>query len=615
MSGSAEARPVSAGEYLVRIRRAGMHLAPAVRLVWRSSPRLMVASLAVVALQAVLPLVPLYLVRLIVNAVADGAEPSYVLALVAGAGGATGLSMALRGVSSYVREAQALTLSDFVQSLIHEKSLEVDLGYYEGAEFYDKLHRAQEEAPYRPGEVVESLMVLLRSALALLGIVGILVYVLPWYGVPVLAAASGPLGLARFLYSRREFRRRMRRTGAERGVLYLNWLLTSRHHAKELRLFGLSSLLSTRSEARRNELRAERLNLAGWRSAAEVAAYVVQTAVVFGVVAWVALQAVRAQVTLGDLVMLLQAVQRGQSLMGELLAGANGLYESNLFLATVFEFLGLGPTVPDPSSPVAAPQELRRGLALAGVSFTYPNTNREVLSDVSLTVAPGETVALVGDNGAGKTTLMKLVCRLYDPTAGSISVDGVDLRALRKHDWWSRVTALFQDHSQYHYPVWENVWFGRTVSEPDQARIEGAAAEACAAEFIERLPEGYNTPLGRFLEEGIELSGGQWKKLALARTFYRDGLLAILDEPTSGIDPESEARLLEHLRGWAHNKSVLLVTHRIAAARLADRIYVMRGGSIVESGSHDELSARDGLYARMYQIQLNQIQGRPAEQA
>ncbi len=595
----------------VRARCLGMrNLVSALRLVWRSGSGLMVASICVVGLQAVVPLIPLYLTRLIVNAIADGAEHEYVLMLVAAAGLATAVSMALRGLASYVREAQGLTLSDYVQSLIHRKSLEVDLDYYEGPSFFDKLHRAQEEAPYRPAAVVENLMVMLRSSLSLAGIVGILIYVLPWYALAALALASLPLGVVRLVFSRRYFRRRMQRTANERHVMYLNWLLTNRDHAKELRIFGLSPLLSARSEQRRSALRKERIRLAAGRSAAEVGSYLIQTGAVFGVVAVVALNALRGDTTLGDLVMLLQAVQRGQTLVGELLGGANGLYESKLFLAAVFEFLGLKPSIEAPEAPLAPPQQLERGIELEHVYFAYPNTERLVIEDVSMHVGPNEIVALVGDNGAGKTTLMKLVCRFYDPTQGAVMVDGTDLRAMHKQDWWSRVTALFQDPGQYYYTVRENVWFGLPDRAVDQQGIEAATQRAQAHEFIQKLPERYETPLGRFLKEGAELSGGQWKKLALSRAFYRDSPVAILDEPTSGVDPESEARLLQTLRQWAQDKSVLLVTHRVAAARIADRVYVMRDGRIAEHGSHDELCAREGIYERMYRMQLEQIQGK-----
>ncbi len=594
----------------LRERVAGLHLGPAVRLVWESAPRLMVASVLVVVLQSLVPLVPLLLIRLIVDSITEGAAPGYLLGLVAGAAGATAVSFALRPVGGLVRQAQAARLSDHVQSIIHEKSLEVDLEYYDGPAFYDKLYRAQEEAPYRPAAVVEQLMSLLRTVVSMVGILALVASVLPWYAVAALVVASGPLGLARSVFSRREFARRMRRTMPERAVAYLNWLLTGKLHAKELRIFGLSRFLQEQSAQKREELRRERLSLQARRSVAEVLSYLVQTAVVFGVIALVTLQALRGEASLGDLVLLLQAVQRAQSTMSDLLGAINGLYESNLFLKLVFEFLGLKPVVVDPEAPRPVPAPITQGLEVRNVSFRYPNGDHLILDDVSLSIGPGEIVSLVGDNGAGKTTLLKLLCRFYDPLSGSVAVDGVDLRELSKEAWWAQVTALFQDYAQYHNTVWENIWFGRTDAVPDSERIRSAAHAARADGFIEALPEGYDTPLGRFLQEGAEPSGGQWKKLALARTFYRDSPVALLDEPTSSLDPETEAALLRDLRAWGRERSVLLVTHRIAAARIADRIYVMREGRIVEHGSHDELVTHDGAYARMYRIQLDQMEGR-----
>jgi len=621
-------------------KRARLHLPRAVGLVYRSAPGITVLSLALALVQAALPLVPLYVVRLIVNAIAGGADPASVILLVAVAAGATMVSMVFRGVATYVREAQAQALGDYVQSLIHEKSLALDLGYYETFEFFDTLHRTQEEAPYRPAVVVDGLMTVLRALLSLLGIAVVLLTVLPWYSIAALAGASGPLAIARVISSRRQFRWHLGRTTQERRALYLNWLLTGRDHAKELRIFGLGALFASRFKAERALLRRERLALAARRTGTEVGAALIQTAAVFTVVAVVAVRALAGATTLGDLVMLLQVVQRGQALMSELLAGANSLYESNLYLSKVFEFMGLRPTVPDPiqsklpwtvapervrspghgrpldseTAPSPPPngrsarRGLKRGIELRNVSFAYPGIKRLVLNDVSLTAQRGELVALVGDNGAGKTTLLKLLCRFYDPSNGTISVDGVDLRNISKREWWGCLTALFQDPARYHDTVSDNIWFGNPERQVNWERIHGAARKAGAAAFVAGLPYRFATPLGRFLQDGVELSGGQWKKLALARTFYRDCRLAILDEPTNGIDPDSETELLTTLRDWSRDKAVLLVTHRIAAARIADRIYVMQEGAITEEGTHESLRDRGGFYARMFAQQLHQIE-------
>ncbi len=637
--------PSTAARTTVTSNGGRFHLLQALSLVWQSAPGVTLLSMCVVTAQALVPLVPLYVVRLIVNTITEGVTSfpgsnawlettgARVLGLIAIAAGATIVSMILKSAALYVREMQAHTLGDFIQSRIHAKSIDVPLTYYERPAFFDALHRAQEEAPFRPTQVVDELMLLLRTGLSLAGIAVILIAVLPWYGLPALLVASLPLVLARVLHSRRHYRWRMRRTSAERHVVYLNWLLTGREHAKELRLFGLGRLLARRSAEKRNELRGERLALAAARSKGEAIAYSLQTLVVFAVVAVVALAALRGETTLGDFVLLLQAVQKGQALASELSGAVNGLYESNLFLATVFEFLRL-PTddgaantrtpADEPESGAATSTRSTRGsnahnaarvrpapLTLRDVSFSYPGTDRLVLDRVSLSMGPGELVALVGDNGAGKSTLMKLACGFYEPDRGTIRYGDTPLSGIPKDLWWNSITALFQDYAQYHYTAEENLWFGRSDRPPDRTALDAAADSACAGSFIASLPSGWKTQLGRFLEEGIEPSGGQWKKLALARTFYRDSSFAILDEPTSGLDPDSEARLLATIRLWAEHRSVLLVTHRAAAARMADRIYVMRDGRITEEGTHEELCARGGLYETMYRMQLNQLQGVP----
>ena len=614
----------------------GFHLLEAVLLVWKSAPALTLLSLMVVTAQAIVPLIPLYVVRLLVNTIADTAAignvetapggstagfASRVFVLIAVAAGATIASVVLKSIAMYVREMQAYTLGDYIQSRIHAKSLDVSLAYYERPAFFDALHRAQEEAPFRPTQVVDELMLLLRTMLSLAGIAVILVVILPWYGLPALIAASLPLGLVRVHYSRRHYRWRMQRTSAERHVVYLNWLLTGREHAKELRLFGLGRLLARRSTEKRDELRRERLSLAGLRSKGEAGTYSIQTIVVFALVAVVAVRAMRGETTLGDLVLLLQAVQKSQTLVSELLGAVNGLYESNLFLGTVFHFLRL-PTGSRTASPIAetpaafettsaAILNRPHPLSIRDVSFSYPGTGRLVLDRVSLSVDPGELVVLVGDNGAGKSTLMKLVCGFYEPDGGTIRYGDTPLPEIPREAWWHTITALFQDYAQYHYTAEDNLWFGRSDRPIDRTRLDAAARSACASEFVASLPHGWQTPLGRFLVEGVEPSGGQWKKLALARTFYRDSPIALLDEPTSGLDPDSEARLITTIRTWARNRAVLLVTHRAAAARIADRIYVMRDGRIIEEGTHDQLCTDGGVYETMYRTQLGQLQGAP----
>jgi ATP-binding cassette, subfamily B, bacterial len=579
----------------------------AVQLVWRSSPHLMVGSTLVMVVQGILPVIPIYVVKLIVDAVAAGEGYAAILPLVIALGAAMLLTALLQSVSTYIREAQSHVLSDYVQEVIQQKSIELDLGYYEGPEFFDRLHRAQEEAPFRPAQVVETLTGLVRSGISVVGIAGVLVVSLPWYTVVILGLSAIPPALVRLVASRRMFNWRMGSTAAERNVFYLNWLLTGKPSAKEVRLFGLGEQLKERSRHWRTRLRKERLSLVGRRSLGEFVASGVQALVVAGLLAYFTFQSIGSPQALGNLVLFFQAIQKGQQVLAELLREVAQLYDSNLFLSIVFDFLNLEPTVV--TSPAAHPvADDGSGIRVDHVSFAYPKTDRRVLEDVSLSVRPGEVVAIVGDNGAGKTTLIKLLCRFYDPTAGALRMDGRDFRTIDPAALRERMSVIFQDYVDYYTPAYENIWFGDVSEEPDDERVELAARRSRAHDFLSTLPNGYKTVLGRWLEEGAELSGGQWKKVALARTLYRNAPIIVLDEPTAGLDPDSEAQFIDDLRSMAEGKSLLIVSHKIASARRADRIYAMRDGRVIEQGTHDELLDLNGFYAGLYRTQLRQIQ-------
>ena len=582
-------------------------LLQAVALVWKSGPRLMLGSSVVMVLQGMLPIIPVYAVKLIVDAVDLGKPFRTILPLVVITGAAILATALLQSVGSYLREAQSQVLSDYMQGRIHEKSLQLDLSFYEGSEFFDKLHRAQQEAPQRPAQVVDTLMNIFRSGISVAGIAGILLITLPWYTVLVLGASALPIALVRLTASGRLFAWRMKRTTAERHVNYLNWLITARPNAKELRLFGLGKLFMERSREWRDRLRKESLSLNARRSAGEFVASGIQAAVVAGLLGFFAFRSTRGSGSLGNLVLFFQAIQKGQQVLGELLRGFAQLYETNLFLASVFDFLGLSPTI-TATRTATRPADSKQGMELEEVSFSYPGSDHKVLDKISLHVRPGELIAIVGDNGAGKTTLIKLLCRFYDPTSGIIRMDGQDYRTLEAGALRARMAVLFQDSSQYYYSAEQNIWFGDVSKEVNGELVIKSARKAQAHEFVGALPQGYGTVLGRWLEEGAELSGGQWRKIALARTLYRDAPFLVLDEPTTGLDPQSEANFIDSLRELAEGRSMVMVSHKIASAIQADRIYVMRDGRVIEQGSHDELLGLDGYYAGLYRTQLRQIQ-------
>ena len=280
-----------------------------------------------------------------------------------------------------------------------------------------------------------------------------------------------------------------------------------------------------------------------------------------------------------------------------------GLYEDNLFLSNLYEFLDLKRTVIEPVHARPVPQPMQRGIVLDHVSFQYPAGTRKVLEDISLTIRPGEVVALVGENGSGKTTLIKLLCRLYDPTGGTITIDGVDLRQFETKALRHEIAIIFQDYAHYHLTARENIWLGNTALPPDHERVIAAARRSGADDVISALPHGYDTILGKWFEDGEELSIGEWQKVALARAFMRDAQIIVLDEPTSSMDAKAEYEVFQSFRQLVSGRTAILISHRFSTVRMADRIYVLKHGSIIEGGTHEELIDRQGVYADLFERQ------------
>jgi ATP-binding cassette subfamily B protein len=297
------------------------------------------------------------------------------------------------------------------------------------------------------------------------------------------------------------------------------------------------------------------------------------------------------------------AFQRGQDFFRDTLGGMAGLYEDNLFLSDLKRFLELQPAVAEPESPRPFPRPIRRGITLDHVSFSYPGSSRRVLEDISLDIQPGEHVALVGENGSGKTTLVKLLCRLYDPTSGTIKVDDNHLHDFTTRELRREIGIIFQDFARYHLSVRDNIWFGNVGVPPDSAAIINAAIKTGADTVVGRLPDGYETMLGKEFEAGSELSLGEWQKVAIARAFLRETQIIVLDEPTASLDARSEAEVFEHFHELAHGRSAILISHRLSTVRMADRIFVLDRGRIVESGPHDELISKGGTYAQLFELQ------------
>jgi len=399
------------------------------------------------------------------------------------------------------------------------------------------------------------------------------------------------------------YRWQREQTSTERQAGYLNWMLTNSSHAKEIRMFGLGPLLIRRFRDIRRKLRKGRLAITRKRYLADFAAQTFSTAAIYGSYAYVAYQAVWGKITYGDLVMYFQAFQRVQGFLQGLLSSLAGLYEDNLFLSNLYEFLDLKRTVVEPVPPRPVPQPMQRGLVLHQVSFQYPTGTKKVLEDISLAIRPGEVVALVGENGSGKTTLIKLLCRLYDPTGGTITLDGIDLRQFETTALRHEIAVIFQDYAHYYLTARENIWFGNTSLPPGHERVLAAARRSGADDVIRALPRGYETILGKWFEDGEELSIGEWQKVALARAFMRDAQIIVLDEPTSSMDAKAEYETFQNFRRLVSGRTAILISHRFSTVRMADRIFVLKQRSVVESGTHEELLGRRGVYASLFEKQ------------
>jgi len=588
------------------------HMPRTLKLVWRVGPFGATVLCLLIVLQGLFPAAFALVGKLIIDSILTAIKSPHPLEHVAPVMGFIALEFGLmvvqRGlgaISGLVQQVQGLKLTDYIAGIVHRKTIGLDLEYFENARFHDRLHRAQQEAGLRPMMLLRQLMSEVQNMVTLLAFVGILL-AFDWRVVGILVIVTIPGVLYEMHYSRRMFHWFRARTETERKSRYLGFLLSFPEYAKELRLFKLGRHLADLYQAVRRDLRSERIGLETRRALAGLGASILATGGVYFCYGLAGFYAVIGVITLGDMTMYYRALSGGQRTLQQLLGGLSQLYESNLFLSNLYELLALEPRVIDPPDPLPIPRPMHEGIVLEDVRFKYPGADEEVLRGINLTIRPGERIALVGENGAGKTTLVKLLCRLYDPTAGRILLDGEDLRRYSLEDLHDQVGVIFQDFVRYEFTAGENIGVGDIEHLDDMARIEEAARRSGAHDVIEALSDGYDTQLGhRFSAEGYDLSIGQWQKVALARTFMRMAQILILDEPTSVLDARSEYEVFQRFRELTAGRMAVLISHRFSTVRMADHIYVVGDGKVIEHGSHEELMDLGGHYARLFEMQAS----------
>ncbi len=582
----------------------------ALELVWTTSRPLTVAFALLTLIAGALPAAVAYVGALIVDAVVAAIQADavvrttltkHVFLLVV----AEGLLVAtIAGAQRGISLCQSLLraqLSQRVNVMILEKALTLELTHFENSDFYDKLTRARREASSRPLSLVMRTFGLGQNVVSLTSFGTLLFSFSPW-AVLLLALAGLPAFLAETRFSGQAFRLFLWRSPETRMQLYLETVLAREDHVKEVKLFGLGPLFLERYRNIFRKLYKEDRDLTIRRDTWGFFLGLIATATLYGAYAWIALAAIASRITLGQMTMYLMLFRQGQSAVSAILSAVGGLYEDNLYLSTLYEYLDT--PVHDRKGAIIRGPQANDGIRFDNVSFSYPGAEQATLVDVNLHIKPGESLALVGENGSGKTTLIKLLTRLYAPTSGHITLDGQDLRDWDETALRDRIGVIFQDFTRYQLLLGENIGAGDVRHFEDEGRWREAGEKGMATSIVDTLPQGYRTPLGKWFNDGHELSGGQWQKIALSRAFMRSRAdILVLDEPTAAMDAGAEATIFEHFRTLTKGRIAILISHRFSTVRMADQIVVLQNGRIIERGSHDELMRMNGHYAHLFALQ------------
>jgi ATP-binding cassette subfamily B protein len=620
-----ETEPAPASTHLARLRRAltaragaMRHLPALFRLAWAASPWLTAGSIVLRLARAALPGLMLYVAKLVIDAVVAGradaaaatvadwmSDPRlpHVAALVGLEFGLAIASDILGRANNLIDGILAELTSNATSLRLMAHAATLDLEQFEDAGIQDGLERARRQVAWRANLISQILGQGQDLATALSLAAAVLAF-LPWL-VVLLVLALIPAFLNELAFNRRGYRLAYRRSPERREMDYIRYLGAGVESVKEVKLFGLNAFMSERFQHLANRMFGENTRLAVERAASGGAFASLGTLAYYAAYLVIVVRTIKGALTIGDLTFLAGAFLRLRALVEGLLLGASQLSGQAQYLDDLFAFFAIRPRIRSPEGPTPPLGRLQQGFVFEDVGYRYPGADRWAVRHLSLTIAAGEVVALVGENGAGKTTIVKLLSRLYDPSEGRILLDGRDLRAYDLDELRSRIGVIFQDFLRFDLSAAENIAVGRVEARDDERRIAEAASRALADVVVAKLPAGYGQRLGRRFEDGVDLSGGEWQKIAIARAYMRDAEVLILDEPTAALDARAEAEVFQRFGDLSAGRTAILISHRFSTVRRADRIIVLSDGRVLEAGSHADLLAARGRYAELFELQAS----------
>jgi ATP-binding cassette, subfamily B, bacterial len=580
-------------------------------LVWKSAPGWAIANIVTSIIRSFLPLALVWLLKVLIDNITKAATTGsgfsfdnimwMIIAVVI----VYFLDEASSDFSNYIRKKQSLKLEVYMYGLLHSKAIKLDLINFERPEYFDCLSRASREAPWRPNSILNNLVAILRGLLSLFLMAG-LIMTLHWALAVLLLVANIPGIWLRLHYADILYNFQRQQTPEARKSAYFNWLLTGDRPSREIRLFGLGNYfidLFRKSFLKQKE---EEVNIIKRRTLIELISNLFKASALLVTLLFIARQTISGKLTLGQMAMFLLAFRQGMIYIKDLFSSLAGLYEDSLFIGDTFEFLDLKENV-IAKEPVVASLPLNKSIVAENLSFTYPGNKFSTINNVSFEIKKGEIIALVGPNGAGKSTLVRLLCRLYDPDSGTVKFDNIDIRNIDPEVFRKQFSVVFQNFMLYNLPAGENIRLGNINEKLPAEKIKESAVTAGINEMINTLPMGFDTVIGNLFEDSRELSWGEWQKIALARALFRDAPVLILDEPSSSLDANTEFDIFSRFREIVKGRTSILISHRFTNVSLADRIIVLDKGAIAETGTHDELLEKGGIYATMFMKQSSRF--------